>query len=108
MRIIKHSKPTNSVTRAKPYAQVGAGRLASTLWKFGDQYAGWYYRFNIFWITDRGRVGQRFSPSDIVDLVKLARVLSATLAEDGCLSHTQRCELTRLVTLLDQVIHAED
>ena len=98
----------HELIQLKPYAMVGAGRLTSTLWKIGDQQAGWYYRFNIFWMTDRGRVGQRFSPADIVDLVKLARVLAATLAEDGCLSPVRRSELARLAELLDQVIQPED
>lgn len=94
--------------RVKPYAMVGAGRLVSTLWKSGDPQAGWRYHFNLFRITGRGQVGQLFSPDDVIDLIKLTRVLASTLAEDGCLSTVRRRELTRLAALLDNILPPKD
>jgi len=87
---------------------VGAGRLVSTLWKTGDQQTGWRYQFNVFRITRRGQVGQLFSPDDVIDVIKLARVLAATLAEDGCLPTVQRRQLKRLATMLDDIISPKD
>lgn len=94
--------------RVKPYAMVGAGRLVSTLWKSGDPQAGWRYHFNLFRITDRGQVGQLFSPDDVIDLIKLTRVLASTLVEDGCLPTVRRRELTRLAALLDDILPPKD
>lgn len=96
------------VIRRKPYAMVGAGRLVSTLWKTGDQQAGWRYHFNLFRITRRGQVGQLFSPDDVIDVIKLARVLAATLAEDGCLPTVQRKQLSRLAAMLDDLFPPKD
>jgi hypothetical protein len=87
---------------------LGAGRLVSTLWKSGDEQAGWRYCFNLFRMSSRGHVGQKFTPADVLSLVKLARVLAAELAADGCLAANQRGELARLAAGLEQVIHAED
>jgi hypothetical protein len=92
----------------KPYAMVGAGRLISTIWKTGDEQTGWHYRFNLFRMSSRGRVGQRFSPADVVSLVKLARVLAAELAADGCLAPAQRTELGGLAAMLDLVTYPQE
>jgi hypothetical protein len=108
MTIHFHNDRHRKRIRIEPYEMLGAGKLVSTLWKTGDQQAGWRYHFNLFRMTDRGHVGQRFSPDDLVDLIKLARVLAATLADDGCLSPTQRRELARLAAMLDQIISRED
>ena len=100
--------PTNELTSTQPYAKLGAGKLAATLWKKGGEQAGWYYRFNLFRMTHRGRVSQLFLPADIVDLIRLSRVLAATLADDGCLSPPLRSELARLAAALDQVVSVEE
>jgi hypothetical protein len=95
------------VPAAKPYAMVGAGQLASAIWKTGDEVAGWRYQFNLFRMSPKGRIGQQFGPADLVPLVKLVRVLAAVLADDGCVSPTQQTELARLAVLLDEFT-AED
>jgi len=94
--------------RPKPYAMIGAGNLVSTLWKTGNELAGWRYRYNLYRMTEHGYVGQRFSPDDLVDLVKLVQVLAATLADDGCLAPIRRSELARLAAMLDQITQPED
>lgn len=87
---------------------VGAGKLVSTLWKSGDQQAGWRYHFNLFRMSARGQVGQLLAPEDLIDLIKLARVLAATLAEDGCMSSAQRRELACLAAKLDHLFPPKD
>ncbi len=87
----------------KPMGVVGAGQLASMIWKDGDQFAGWRYRFNLFRMDRRGkRISQLFRPSDVIHLVKLAQVLAAVLADDGCLTAVERGSLKRLADDLDQ------
>jgi hypothetical protein len=90
----------------KPYAMVGSGQLASAIWKTGDEVAGWRYRFNLFRLSAKGHVGQRFDPADLAHFVKLIRVLAAVLADDGCLPPIQRVELAQLAQLLDEVTQA--
>lgn len=104
----KHNHRAHGHFRPKPYAMVGAGKLVSTLWKSGDQQAGWRYHFNLFRMTARGQVGQLLSPGDLIDLIKLARVLAATLAEDGCLSSARRRELACLAAMLDHLFPPKD
>ena len=89
----------------KPVAIVGAGKLVASVWKSGDERSGWRYRFNIFRLSHgSGRVSQRLAPCDVADLVKLARVLASTLADDGCLAHQQRQSLIDLAADIDQII----
>ena len=89
----------------KPIAVVGAGKLVASIWKSGDERAGWRYRFNIFRLSHgSGRVSQRLTPCDVTDLVKLARVLASTLADDGCLAPKQRQSLIDLAADIDQII----
>jgi hypothetical protein len=88
--------------RPKPMGMVGAGPLASMIWKSGDPDAGWRYRFNLFRTTARGgRVSQLFTPADVIHFVKLAHVLAQVLADDGCLSPIERGVLKRLAAELD-------
>lgn len=96
MRTIHDTKSDLSPTNRKPYAMVGAGRLAASIWKDGDECTGWKYRFNLFRLAENGRVGQKFKPTDLKHLVKLVQVLAATLADDGCLKPSVRRELERL------------
>lgn len=92
----------------KPYAMVGAGKLAASIWKSGDRRAGWHYRFTLFRMNSKtGAVQQRFAPRDIADLVKLARVLAAVLADDGCLELPMRQALRDLVADLDTIFLPE-
>lgn len=72
------------------------------IWKTGDDNSGWRYRFNLFRTRRRGgRVGQLFAPADVIQLVKLAQVLAAVIADDGCLDPIERGVLKRLATELD-------
>lgn len=88
----------------RPYEIVGAGQIASSVWKTGDERSGWAYHFNIFRMNDRnGHVSQSFRPADVEDLVKLCRVLAMTLADDGCVSIDQRSQLTQLAADLDTI-----
>ena len=89
----------------KPIAIVGAGKLIASIWKSGDEQAGWRYRFNLFRLSHgSGRVSQLLAPCDVADLVKLARVLASTLADDGCLAPQQRQALIDLAADIDQII----
>ena len=91
-------------TSRKPLGMVGAGRLASMIWKTGDEQSGWRYRFNVFrTVNNAGRVSQLFAPSDAILLVKLAHVLAAVIADDGCISPDERQSLKRLATELDEL-----
>jgi len=82
---------------------LGAGTITSTLWKTGNELEGWRYRFNIFRFAANGHVGQKLKPTDLKHLVKLAQVLAATLADDGCLEPSIRRELRELALRLDEV-----
>lgn len=93
----------------RPYELVGAGQLASAIWKHGDIQSGWDYRFNIFRTKPQnGRVSQLLSPCDVHDLVKLSRVLAAVLADDGCLAASLRISLAELAAGLDSIIPPEN
>lgn len=81
----------------KPYAIVGAGRLAASIWKSGNEADGWLYGFNVFRCeASTGEVSQRLEPDDIRHLAKLARVLAQVIADDGCVSSEQRHDLLEL------------
>jgi hypothetical protein len=98
-----------SDSRSKPYCMLGAGKLASAVWKTGDQPAGWRYRFNCFRMPfGTGRVSQLFRPADLTDLVKLCQVLAATLAEDGCIPPAERAALHQLAAQLDRITTDEE
>ena len=98
------TKQRNRLVR-KPYAMLGAGPLAASIWKAkrkGQQFA---YRFNIFRMCARsGQVSQRFTPSDIPHLVSLVRLLAFEIANDGCLDVNQRDDLSCLAACLDEVL----
>jgi hypothetical protein len=87
---------------------VGSANLAAAIWKTGDEAAGWRYRFNLFRMWPKGRIGQRFCPADLVHFVKLIRVLAAVLADDGCLPPARRQELARLAELLDDFMQGAE
>ena len=89
---------------SQPYAMLGAGRLVSSLWKSGDERAGWTYRFNVYRMSQRsGHVSQLLRPTDVQDLVKLCQVLAVTLSEDGCIPIEQRRLLAKLAAELDTI-----
>ena len=99
----------SSPTSLKPYATMGAGRLAATLWKLGEERSGWRYRFSLFRMSPHsGHVTQRFGPDDIQDIAKLLRLLAFTLADDGCLSASLRSDLRCLSTCLGAAMGIAD
>lgn len=96
------TSPIPSTT--KPLGMVGAGRLASMIWKDGDEQSGWRYRFNVFRTArNRARVSQLFAPADVIHFVKLAQVLAAVIADDGCVTAAERAALKRLANDLDEL-----
>jgi hypothetical protein len=88
----------------KPYAMVGAARLSSAIYKSGSEEAGWRYRFNVFRMRADGTVDQNLAPADLVSLLKLVKVLAATLEDDGCLSVSRRRELRDIAIGLDRLL----
>ncbi len=89
----------------RPYAVLGAGKLTSSLYKTGDELIGFHYRFNIVQLNcATGRVGHWLAPDDIVSLVKLARVMAAELANDGCMDVALRRQLYTLDSLLTGIL----
>ncbi len=87
----------------KPYCSVGAGQLTSFVWRTSGDRADWRFRFNCFRMTGSGRTTQLFRPCDLFHFIKLAQVLAAVLADDGCLPATDRKKLVRLANALDQL-----
>lgn len=100
MRIREVPDEPDKASVPKPYAMLGAGKLAATLWKAGSESSGWRYRYNVFRLSPRGHVGQKFRPGDLKHLVRLAHVLASTLSDDGCLSPKEREELSELASKL--------
>ena len=89
----------------KPLFMAGAGRLASTVWKVGDDVDGFAYSFNLFVLDPAtGCTGSRFEAGDLPDFVKLAGVLAAELASDGWMSESLRHKLRELA---EQVLDDE-
>ena len=85
-------------------AVVGAGPLTSHVWKVATSDQGYRYEFNVFWVkADDGRVAQRYRPRHVRDLVKLCRVLTSVMLDDGWLSPRLRAELHELEQELAQL-----
>ena len=92
------------VTSNKPYLIVGAGKLTAAVWKSNKKRSGSRYRFNVFRLcSETGRATQCLLPSDVPDLVKLARVLAQVIADDGCLPVGLRQRLFELATSIDSM-----
>jgi hypothetical protein len=104
--MLTNDNPLDGIRKKrKPYAMVGAGKLTASIWKTENPRSGCNYRFNVFRLNStNGRVSQQFTPSDVADLVKFARVLASTLADDGCLAPQQRKSLIDLAADIDQII----
>ena len=92
----------------KPYTVLGAGPLLSALWKETDPTVGWQYRFRIFRMTHGGGdVSRDLQPQDVVNLVKLCRLLAVTFVDDGCISTDDRQQLQELAAKLDAITNKE-
>ena len=95
----------SNASDCRPCAMLGAGNLAASLWKFGDEETGWRYRFNIFRMSRaNGRVSHRLLPQDVADLAKLAQTLAFALSEEECLDRELRDDLGCLFTCLADVL----
>lgn len=108
MQTTPHPLSGGNLPQKKPYAMVGAGKLASTIWKTGNASSGWRYFLNVFRFSNDGSVGHTLRPTDLMPLVKLVQVLAATLTDDGCLAPAVRAELERLALDLDRVLNRDE
>ena len=89
----------------KPMVLVGAGPLTSAIWKLGSEQSGWRYRFNVVRQTsDRGQFTDLFQPTDLIHFVKLIQVLATVIADDGCLTQSERTTLRNLSAQLDDFL----
>ena len=89
----------------KPMVLVGAGPLTSAIWKLGSEQSGWRYRFNVVRQTsDRRQFTDLFQPTDLIHFVKLIQVLAAVIADEGCLTQTERTMLRNLAAELDNFL----
>lgn len=88
-----------------PYAIVGSKQLTSQVYKSGDEWSGFKYRFSIFHFSHRtGSVRNWYGPEDIEAIISLARVLAAELADDGCMDQGLRHRLRTISAALDETI----
>jgi hypothetical protein len=100
----RNNKRVCKPIRPKPHAILGAGRLVCAIRKTGNGQTGAGFSFNLFRMGIRGRVEQRFSPVDLMDLIKLVRLLATTLADEAGLPQSQRRKLAKLAAILEPVI----
>ncbi|MDQ3330355.1 MAG: hypothetical protein M3552_06855 [Planctomycetota bacterium] len=82
-----------------PFERVGAGRLTAALRR---EPRGDAYRISL--TSDAASdEGVALSPSDVPDLVSLARVLAAVLTDDGGLPRGLHAELSALAEILNEL-----
>ena len=80
----------------------------SSIWKLGGVESGWRYRFNVVrQSSDHEHFTDLFQPNDLIHFIKLIQVLAAVIADDGCLSQTERIMLRRLAVRLDEFLGGE-
>jgi hypothetical protein len=102
-QIVNHSSVEGS--NPKPMEIVGSGPLLSSIWKLGDVAAGCRYRFNVIRETsEKGFFTDLFQPQDLGHFIKLIQVLAAVIADDGCLSPSERRTLKNIATQLDEFL----
>lgn len=87
--------------RTKPIAILGAGKLVSSVWKDIASVDS-AMRFNLYRTGANGRVGYRFRPSDVHDLLKVVRLLAVTILDEGGCRSDERSEFKAVVAMLDQ------
>lgn len=90
-----------------PLAVLGAGELVSHLRKTVDAEQSGEYLFNIFRVTPEGEVTHTIRPDDLVDVVKLCRVIAFAVVDDGWIQADERERLNRLCEQLDAFLLAE-
>ena len=82
-----------------PVAVVGAGNLISHLHRGpGDS----TYRFNVL-RSKQGHHSHELTECDLRDLIKLVHVLTFAVLDDGWICQTQRLELRKLISDLEQL-----
>ncbi len=86
-----------------PVAVVGAGDLASHLYRREDVADPDNYHYSVFRFLDSGATTQNFRPADLRDIVKLCQVLAFEIATDGCIPGKTRGQLLELVNQLDAI-----
>ena len=105
---MKSRKDANSnglVRNPKPHAMLGAGALASSIWKTTEQDERDAFRFNVFRLdADNGNVTQRFASSDIPDLARLAQVLAVAISGEDSVPNELRDDLSCLAACLGDVL----
>ena len=102
-QFVNHSSVEGS--NPKPMEIVGSGPLLSSIWKLDDVAAGCRYRFNVIRETsDKGLFTDLFQPQDLGHFIKLIQVLAAVIADDGCLSPSERITLKNIAAQLDELL----
>ena len=92
----------------KPCAMLGAGNLASMLWRRDGRCDEDALRFNIFQVTEEnGQVSQTFGLRHIEDLAELVQVLAYVLSEEDWLKPESRDDLSCLCACLGDVLGAD-
>jgi len=92
---------------SRPYAVIGAQNLTASLYKSGNESNGYRYHFNITRLnTHSGQVGHWFSPTDLLQILKLTYVLTQELVSDGCLDSDLRTQVRKMAGALDIAIRA--
>lgn len=105
MKSRKDASCIGSVCNPKPHSMLGAGALASTVWKTTEQGERDPFRFNVFRLeADNGNVTQRFASSDIPDLARLTQVLAIALSGEEGLGDELRDDLACLAACLGDVL----
>ena len=88
---------------------LGAGQLASAIWKARAKRGRRSYRFNVYRMSPHnGRVSHLLWPTDVHDLVRLCHVLAVTLADDEGIPTEQRRALAHLGRRLSDITNTEN
>ncbi len=100
----QHSTEPIDTEHLKPMGMAGAGPLTSAIWKTGDHHSGWRYAFNLYRLNGQdGHVSQLFEPSDLWHIIKLTQVVASVLADDGCLTSSDRILIKHIASVLDNI-----
>ncbi len=93
------TEPHRKRCEPPPFERVGAGPFTALLYR---EPRGTGYRISLVSEAAAGD-GLALSPSDVPDLVALARVLAAVLTDDGGLPRGLHAELSTLAEMLNEL-----